>query len=133
MMAIAAAVGAFSAVIGLYLSYYVSVASGAAIVLVCTFFFLLALVFAPGRGLLWRRYGRLSRSWMRDLEVRRNVTIQRSAEALKEIARPYNERRHADVLHGCVARRARSGTVSIRLASRMVRRRSDSARASRGR
>ena len=33
---------------------------------------------------------------MRDLEVRRNVTIQRSAEALKEIARPYNERRHAD-------------------------------------
>jgi ABC-type Mn2+/Zn2+ transport system permease subunit len=48
-------VGALSAVVGLYLSYYVSVASGAAIVLVCTFFFLLALIFAPGRGLLSRR------------------------------------------------------------------------------
>ena len=55
MMGIAAAVGAFSAVTGLYLSYYISIASGAAIVLVCTFIFLLALVFAPGRGLLWRR------------------------------------------------------------------------------
>ena len=55
MMAVAATIGALSAVIGLYLSYYVSVASGAAIVLVCTAFFLLALVFAPGRGLLARR------------------------------------------------------------------------------
>ncbi len=55
MMLVAATIGALSAVIGLYLSYYVSVASGAAIVLVCTAFFLLALVFAPGRGLISRR------------------------------------------------------------------------------
>lgn len=55
MMGAAALIGAASAVIGLYLSYYVSIASGAAIVLVCTAFFLLALVFAPGRGLLARR------------------------------------------------------------------------------
>ncbi len=55
MMAVAATIGALSAVIGLYLSYYVSIASGAAIVLVCTTFFLLALVFAPKRGLLARR------------------------------------------------------------------------------
>ena len=55
MMAASAIIGAASAVIGLYLSYYVSIASGAAIVLVCTAFFLLALVFAPGRGLLARR------------------------------------------------------------------------------
>ncbi len=55
MMVVAALAGAASAVIGLYLSYYVNVASGAAIVLVCTAFFLLALVFAPGRGLLARR------------------------------------------------------------------------------
>jgi ABC-type Mn2+/Zn2+ transport system permease subunit len=55
MMGLAAMIGALSALIGLYLSYYVSIASGAAIVLVCTAFFLLALVFAPGRGLLWRR------------------------------------------------------------------------------
>jgi manganese/iron transport system permease protein len=52
MMALAALIGAISGVVGLYLSYYISVASGAAIVLVCTFFFLLTLVFAPERGLL---------------------------------------------------------------------------------
>lgn len=55
MMAVAALIGALSAVIGLYLSYYVNVASGAAIVLVCTGFFLLALLFAPERGWVWRR------------------------------------------------------------------------------
>lgn len=54
MMGGAALIGAASAVVGLYLSYYVSIASGAAIVLVCTAFFLLALVFAPQRGLLAR-------------------------------------------------------------------------------
>lgn len=55
MIALAAFIGASSGIIGLYLSYYISVASGAAIVLVCTGFFLLALLFAPQRGLLWRR------------------------------------------------------------------------------
>ncbi|OQA39344.1 MAG: Manganese transport system membrane protein MntB [Chloroflexi bacterium ADurb.Bin325] len=54
MMAVAALVGALSSIVGLYLSYYVNVASGAAIVLVCTGFFILALIFAPGRGWLWR-------------------------------------------------------------------------------
>ena len=53
MMATSAGVGALSGVIGLYISYYVSVASGAAIVLVCTAFFLIALFFAPRRGLIW--------------------------------------------------------------------------------
>jgi len=53
MMILAAFVGALSGVIGLYLSYYASVASGAAIVLVCTAFFLLALLCAPQRGLVW--------------------------------------------------------------------------------
>ena len=42
MMALAAAIACFSGVIGLYLSYYVRVSSGAAIVLVCTAFFFLA-------------------------------------------------------------------------------------------
>jgi len=54
MIALAAWIGALSGVIGLYFSYYVSVASGAAIVLVCTLFFVLALLFAPQRGLVWR-------------------------------------------------------------------------------
>jgi len=55
MMLLAASIGAFSGVVGLYLSFYVSVASGAAIVLVCTALFILAFLFAPQRGWLWRR------------------------------------------------------------------------------
>lgn len=47
MMALAATIGAVSAVTGLYLSFYVNVASGPAIVLVCTFFFLAAFVISP--------------------------------------------------------------------------------------
>jgi ABC-type Mn2+/Zn2+ transport system permease subunit len=53
MMLTGAAVGALSAVIGLYLSFYVNVASGATIVLVCTALFILAFLFAPGKGALW--------------------------------------------------------------------------------
>jgi manganese/iron transport system permease protein len=40
MMALAASVASISGVIGLYLSYYLSIASGAAIVLTCTILFL---------------------------------------------------------------------------------------------
>jgi manganese/iron transport system permease protein len=47
-----ALIGLASSVVGLYVSYYASVASGAAIVLVATFFFMVALVFSPKRGLL---------------------------------------------------------------------------------
>ncbi|MGD0708756.1 MAG: metal ABC transporter permease [Anaerolineaceae bacterium] len=50
MMMVAAAIGALSSIIGLYLSYYFNVASGAAIVLVATGFFILAFLFAPQRG-----------------------------------------------------------------------------------
>ncbi|HEY9087869.1 MAG TPA: metal ABC transporter permease [Anaerolineaceae bacterium] len=57
MMLTAAGLGALSSVIGLYLSYYANVASGAAVVLVATAFFLLAFLFAPQRGLLWRSRG----------------------------------------------------------------------------
>lgn len=42
MMALAAAIGAASGVIGLYLSFYINIASGPAIVLICTIAFLLA-------------------------------------------------------------------------------------------
>jgi len=54
MMAVSTAIGGFSAVAGLYLSYYANIASGAAIVLVCTGLFILAFVFAPHKGALWR-------------------------------------------------------------------------------
>ena len=57
MMALAAAIGAFSGVTGLYLSFYISMASGAAIVLVSTTIFLLTALFAPQRGWIWRRLG----------------------------------------------------------------------------
>ena len=58
MMGLSAALGAFSAIAGLYLSYYVNVASGAAIVLIATALFVLAFVVAPGRGVLWRLVSR---------------------------------------------------------------------------
>lgn len=54
MMALASLFGALSGVIGLYLSFYISIASGAAIVLVSTGFFVLAFLFAPQRGWVWR-------------------------------------------------------------------------------
>jgi manganese/iron transport system permease protein len=53
MMLTGAAIGALSAVIGLYFSFYVNIASGAAIVLVCTALFILAFLFAPAKGIFW--------------------------------------------------------------------------------
>jgi ABC-type Mn2+/Zn2+ transport system permease subunit len=55
MMAVAAFIGAASGVLGLYLSYYVNIASGPAIVLVCTAIFAVTFVFAPHRGVMWTR------------------------------------------------------------------------------
>ena len=54
MMIIASLIGAFSSMAGLYLSFYINVASGAAIVLTATILFLIAFLFAPERGLLWK-------------------------------------------------------------------------------
>lgn len=53
MMLLSAGIGSFSAVLGLYLSFYVNVASGPAIVLVETVIFMLAFALAPRRGVLW--------------------------------------------------------------------------------
>ncbi|CUS04433.2 Manganese transport system membrane protein MntC [Candidatus Promineifilum breve] len=50
MMAIAATIGAFSAVAGVYLSYHLNIAAGPAVVLVATLLFLLALLLAGARG-----------------------------------------------------------------------------------
>ncbi len=60
MMALAASIGAASAVTGLYLSFYVNIASGPAIVLVCTFFFGLAFLISPYKAsfLGWARQRR---------------------------------------------------------------------------
>lgn len=50
IMILGAAMGALAAVVGLYLSYYARIASGATIVLVATTFFLIALVLSPRLG-----------------------------------------------------------------------------------
>jgi len=55
MMVLGAALGAAGAAVGLYLSYYMNLASGPAIVLTETVLFFLVLLFGPRRGLLWRR------------------------------------------------------------------------------
>ena len=55
MMVISALVGAFSSLVGLYVSYYANIASGSAVVLTATACFLLAFLFAPQRGLIWQR------------------------------------------------------------------------------
>ena len=55
MMAVAALIGATSNVTGLYLSYYVNIAAGPAMVLVATAIFVLVFLFAPRRGMIWRR------------------------------------------------------------------------------
>jgi ABC-type Mn2+/Zn2+ transport system permease subunit len=54
-MLVSAVIGALSAVIGLYLSYYFNIVSGSAIVLTATVIFLLVFLFQPRRGLLWKR------------------------------------------------------------------------------
>jgi manganese/iron transport system permease protein len=54
MMATAAAIGAFANITGLYLSYYINIASGPAMVLVATLIFALTFLFAPHRGMIWR-------------------------------------------------------------------------------
>ncbi len=54
MMLVSAGMGVFSAVVGLYASYYLNVASGGAMVLVATAIFILTFMFAPSRGVVWR-------------------------------------------------------------------------------
>jgi manganese/iron transport system permease protein len=56
MMLLSAGIGGLSSLVGLYISYYANVVSGAAVVLTATGFFLLAFLFAPQRGWIWRKY-----------------------------------------------------------------------------
>jgi len=55
IMAYSVAVGLIATVLGLYLSFYANLPSGPSIVLVATGLFLLALLFSPIKGILWRR------------------------------------------------------------------------------
>jgi ABC-type Mn2+/Zn2+ transport system permease subunit len=54
IISVGAGLAVFASLVGLYASYYANVASGATIVLTLTGLFLLAFLFAPRRGLIWR-------------------------------------------------------------------------------
>jgi ABC-type Mn2+/Zn2+ transport system permease subunit len=60
MMIVGAAAGVLSSIAGLYVSFYVNIASGSAVVLVSTALFILAFLFAPHRGVI--------ASWLRKRE-----------------------------------------------------------------
>src|SRR5512140_215578 len=55
MMLVSAAIGAISSLVGLYLSFYLNIVSGSAIVLSATAFFLVVFLFRPGQGWLWKK------------------------------------------------------------------------------
>lgn len=54
-MLVSAVIGGFSAVTGLYFSFYFNIVSGSAIVLTATLIFLLVFLFQPRRGLVWKK------------------------------------------------------------------------------
>jgi ABC-type Mn2+/Zn2+ transport system permease subunit len=54
MMAVSAVIGAVSGVTGVYVSFYLNVASGAAVVLVATLIFVVVFALARTRGYAWR-------------------------------------------------------------------------------
>jgi manganese/iron transport system permease protein len=54
MMILGAVFSCFSSVTGMYVSYYFNIPSGAAIVLVATVLFIIALLFSPSQGILTR-------------------------------------------------------------------------------
>lgn len=54
MMIASAAIGIFSSLAGLFVSYYLNVSTGASIVLICTAIFVLILTFSPRDGLIQR-------------------------------------------------------------------------------
>ncbi len=58
MMATSVLVALAATVVGLYLSFYLDLASGPTIVLVATGIFALALLVSPSRGVVWRRRSR---------------------------------------------------------------------------
>ena len=57
MMVTAAVIGSLSGFVGLYLSFYINIASGPAVVLTATTIFILVFLFAPQRGVIWSRKG----------------------------------------------------------------------------
>lgn len=55
MMVVSALIGAFSGMVGVYVSFYVNIASGPAVVLTATAIFIFVFLFAPRRGIAAKR------------------------------------------------------------------------------
>lgn len=55
MMVVSALIGAFSGIVGVYVSFYVNIASGPAVVLTATAIFIFVVLFAPRRGIAANR------------------------------------------------------------------------------
>jgi manganese/iron transport system permease protein len=79
MLGVAVAVGVVSTVSGLFLSYYLNVASGATMVLVASLLFAVAVLASPREGVLWE--------WVR----RRRLTRERALEDVLKHAYAYGE------------------------------------------
>jgi manganese transport system permease protein len=73
MIAIAIFIGVFSGVTGLYLSYYLNIASGATMVLVSLFLFSLAFLFAPNQGVVMR--------WVRKIHNQKREEFEDAVKA----------------------------------------------------
>lgn len=63
MMGVGAAVGAVSAIVGLYTAWYADVSASAAIVLTAASMFALAFLFSPQNGIIWRRSALRAPGW----------------------------------------------------------------------
>lgn len=114
MMGVAAVIGAFSGVGGLYGSYHLDVASGPAIVLVASGLFLLALLLAPRRGVLWRRWAQQrTRSNALDDDLLKDALIAEREEGLRLGAALLSERLGVVAATSCgsLARLARAGLM----------------------
>jgi ABC-type Mn2+/Zn2+ transport system permease subunit len=68
MMLLGALIGAFSSITGLYISFYINIPSGAAVVLVSTILFVLAFLFSPRKGLIstYLRGRKIAKEELRD-------------------------------------------------------------------
>ena len=62
LMLLAAVIAVFSGIVGMYIAWYGHIAPSAGIVLTLTALFLLAYVFAPGKGYLWTLLGRTAKT-----------------------------------------------------------------------
>ena len=117
MMGVAAAIGACSGIGGLYGSYHLDVASGPAIVLVASGLFVLTLLLAPRRGVLWQRWAqRRTRDGAIDDDLLKDALLAEREEGLTLAPALLGERLGvpAATTRRSLARLARAGLLWLR-------------------